>query len=1107
MDEEASQRASALSTPPPPITPEVQTERYGGPVGSQEYYKGKESTISQLPRALGESFGIHLPPPEEFDKMSRVEQIGKVGGASVAALTNFVLALPKEAAKAPFRVAYSTYRGWQSPFTGKPAAETESPEVPLLGSIPSYYRNYEDAKASGMGPLAAGLQTGSMALGDVTIAASVAETFTSAFKPRNALKPGEIVQNTTPIQSVIQDTEGILKTKRGENSSSEYYSIPKTQAAKYNGNSGNTFVKLTPASPDGSLVEMSIIQTKKGPVDRINTFFGINKNVTEGKFGPEQKIYSQVVEAKPGVNAPPDLVVAPEAGAQIAPIPPAPLKGQANKPILPEQITNLSTIGKVNGLERDLQMGMIDALTGKKSVSELTQEEYVNVAQTMARLNGATQFAPEATGFGTALQSYVSPTRYWTRSVEEKTGLPVHQAHNRIETAARLSKVSEQAQLGELMSDPIIKKYANSKFAEERRLVRAYREGNTSAITDNSTLTPEVKSELIQAAGIFDKYYAKVGPDVGVPVDVFIENYSPHVADIGGKFQLYKEEGLIPGQSTFFAKEKRAGSLSTLIDDEWALAEIYTRGGYKAKYYDPIFKDINSWSDKMPPEIKNRFSSYVQEKLGYAGDFEKVLDSVATTFNKKYGWNLPPDTARVMTNQAMNTMYSSAMSQPVTWVRNAFQYPTMGYAYWGPKFMGDAMKIANSKAGMEEFLKSGFSVDLGVPFGEELAKDLSGTGRLSNAYREGTQAVLKPNSVVENRNRASMYFQTKYIFEDAVSRYNSGKITWPQVESELGLPKMNKIDANEIRQALVSGDMKTAFESLARTSIDDTQFPYRRGESMRVSYGMAGHIGTAFMQWPVEYTHTLGKWLATGQTDKMIRLMGSTSVILRTFKDQYGIDFSKSFGINAIKSLTSPLLEGGSPAVKFVNESSQALYSWVDQNDEELQKHQDELMRQARLAIPAGLEGVNALNAYKAWKEGPDSEGLYAIRNSNGTLNYMAPFKDVFWQSMGFPPVQKVENLDLQKSMSGDKFDYTRAKRKVIELYQDGLNLEEAQGPGAGKKYLDEATQLIEEYANKGLDLSPNQRDFDKYYIPATQRTYQALPEGLKAKFSPQVFK
>lgn len=1143
LSEEAENRAADLTTPPPPLTEEEQTKKYGGPVGSEAYYLYKSGEVPDvgpsqtsqstaptarvIPRGfvreVGSALGIHLPESEVFDRMGRVEQIGRVGGATATALVHLALAFPKEIVKGILRTGYTTYRGWQAPFTGKPVTEEKSPEIPLLGAIPSMYRTYEDAKASGMGPLAAGLQAGSMTLADATIFAAVGETFASAFRPRRPLKPGEMMQNTAPIQAVIEETEGILRAKRGADSPSEYYSIPQTQAQKYGGHSGNTFVKLTPASPDGTLVELSIVQTKKGPVDRINTFFGINKNVTAGKYGSEQKIYSQVVEMEKvpeflgAVQALPETVVVPEAGTQIAPIPPAPLKGRANKPIDGDEIRNLATIGKVNGLERDLQVGVIKALTGKDTVSELTHAEYVNVAQTISRLNGASKFAPEATGFGTWVQSYVSPTRYWTRNVEERTGLPVHQAHNRIETGARLAKISEQTARGELYSHPVIEKYSAAKYAEERRLVRAYREGDTGAIDNNPSLSPEVKAELKEAAGIFDEFYAKVGPDVNVPVDIFIENYSPHISDIGGKFQLYKEEGLIPGQASFFAKQKRTGSLSPLIDDEWALADIYARAGYKAKYYDPIFKDINLWIDQAPRHIRKRFASYVQEKLGYAGEFEKGLDAVATSLNNRFGLNLPPDTARVLTNQAMNTMYSSAMSQPATWVRNAFQYPTMGYAYWGPKFMPDAIKTANTKAGMKEFLDSGFSVDLGVPFGEELAQTAL-PGKINNAYRTGTQSILKPNSVVENYNRASMYFQTKFIFEDTIARYNSGKITWQQVETELGLPRMNKIDANEIRKALVEGDMKGAFESLARSAIDDTQFPYRRGESMKLSYGMAGHIGTAFMQWPVEYTHTLTKWVATGQVDRVVRLLGSTSVIIRTFRDQFGIDFSSSFatleGANPLESLTrpivgltSPFLQGGAPATKFIFESQQALYDWVSQNEEDLQKHQDELMRQARLAIPGGLQGQNMLNFYKAWEAGPNEEGLYAVKNSNGTLNYYAPFKDVFWGAMGFPATEKVANRELQREMSGDKFDYTRAKRRVVELFQDGMALEEAKGPGAGAKYIEEATAIIEEYANKGLDVSPDERSFDKYYIPATERTYQALPDGLKAKFAPRVFK
>lgn len=765
----------------------------------------------------------------------------------------------------------------------------------------------------------------------------------------------------------------------------------------------------------------------------------------------------------------------------IASISPKPLKGFEKKSITNEQLANLDLISTTNGVAPGLRDAVVRTLTGKQVIGELTQADYVNVAQTLARLSNSEKFS--STFASPFFSRYISPTRHWTRSIEEKTGIPIYSdGYIPMETAQRLAKVSEQTQLGKLWEDPIIKKYAKPGFAEERRLVRAYREGNTVAVTDNAALDAATKTELISAAKIFDDYYNKIGPDVGVPVDIFLDQYSPNIFDIGGKFQLYKSTSDMPKQAGFFAKEKRQGSLAILVDDEWALAVIYTRAGYKAKYSDPVLKRINDFYDKMPPEVQSSFKSYVQEKLGYAGEVERALDSISVKLNNKLGLNLPPDIGRRFTNQAMNTMYSSAMSQPATWLRNSFQYPMMGYAYLGPKFAGSAIKKALSKEGMEEFMKSGFNVDLGVPFGEELAQEVNTAGRISNAYKNVTQGVLKPNSIVEAQNRSIVYHQSKMIFEDAISKYNSGKIRWEQVEKELDFNGLRATDRNLIRQDLVSGNMKGAFEKYVQNVIDDTQFPYRRGAEMRLSYGAAGHLGTAFMQWPNEYLHTLSGWAKTGQFDKLIRWWGVTSLITRTFKEEFGWDFSKSFFLGPLGSL-SP-----APLFKVASEGLTALSNWMNDNEEALEVNKDNLAKQLKLTYPAGVEAGNIQNFFKSYNAGPIGPGgTYPVYDLGGRLKYYGSFKDIFWQAMGMPTIEKTQVNELQKEMINAKFNYTQAKSKVLEYYQQ-------------EKY-DQANDLIQQY---GIKLSP--ADFDKYYIPLTQRTYDSLPATLKAQFAPKVY-
>lgn len=1052
-----------------PVSPEVQQKRLE--------FQAAHPYATFFPRAVASSFGLQFPDDNTWDTLPAASKAAYIGVGATLATKNFVTSIPKEIAKTPFRIAGSILAGADQLITGRSAADAPVTKIPLLGAVPNYFQSYKEAKDSGIGKYTALLLTGSGALADAVISYDIARAVTSSFRPRGKLAEGETIKNTGPIQQSIVENKMVRKI----DSSSEYYTMPKTVAKENGGNPGNTFLKITPAGSDS--IEVAVVQTRTGPIQRtIDTVkgkAGVKTNIYDGAFGKEVKLKSEIVKIGQVTQS---SVTAADAPGVIASIPPRPLKGFENKVITDNQVQHLFDISKVNGIDPVVQDTVTRTLTGKRVLGELSQKDYVDVAQTLARLNGSGKYIADARGILPDIESYASPTRYWMREVEGRTGVPVYtDGYYAMENAARLAKISESANLGQLLDDPIIQKYMSPKFIEERRLVRAYREGNTEAIIGNTKLTAEVKGDLIKAAKIFDDYYAKVGPDVGVPVDIFLNQYSPHISDIGGKFQLYKGDAGLPAKAGFFAKEKRTGSLATLIDDEWSLAEIYTRAGYKAKYYDPIFKRMNEYHGQLTPEAQKRFTSYVQEKLGYAGQFEKFMDSVSDTMNKKFGWNLPPDMARVANNQIMNTMYSSAMSQPATWMRNAFQYPTLGYSYWGGKFMGPAIKRAWSKEGIDEFLKSGMNVDLGVPFGEELTKTATAAGRVSTGYRGVTQSILKPNAFVEVRNRASMYFQTKMIFDDAVSRYNAGKITWAQAEKELGVNTLNVADQNIVRNSLVKGDLKAAFENIVTNALDDTQFPYRRGASSKFSYGMLGHDLMAFTQWPTEYIHTAGKWLATGQMDKLLRLFASSVTITNAMKESAGFDFSRSFGLQPLTNLSL------SPIAKTVSSGLSAIYNFVQGNEQALEENLRVLSQEKKLAFPAGLEISNLKNMMKSLNAGPNNAGEYPVYRSDGSLYYYAPFRDIFWMGMGFPTIEKVRQADLQTRAKKEQRSYSNLKKQVLELYQEG-------------RY-EEANNIMVEN-----QIQISSADFMKYYIPLNQRTFQGLPASLKQKFINDVY-
>ncbi len=1207
------------------ISPEKQTSRFGGEVGSPEYYKYKsEHPYTQfLPKQVAGAFGIPLPKDEEWDTMSRANQALYLGALGTTAVAKMFTELPKEIVKAPVRLGLSLYQPWSKLAKGEDIStealgKEKVTRVPLLGEVPTYWQSYDEAINSGAGPLGATLMSASTALGDISIAGATAEALVKGLQPRSVIKKGQVVKNTGPIQNaLVTSQEGLMKGVVKRESASEYYRIPKTTAKELGGNTNNTFLKITPAGADS--VEVAVVQMRNGlvpkTIDYVKNKLGNVESTYAGDFGPETKLQSQIVQlpktaqpetfyhgttiegaaniqnngfkiinegmnrgngislstdksvaqvfseksGAPGkvfdVNLSPNTRLIPadefiamknsiaektgfdtatqktqdlfksqgfdgidfrgkgnipdamknevriwnpekiqmnqtsisEEAAQkvLSSIPPKALKGFENKAITSDQIGNLNLIGRVNGVDPGIQDAVMRTITGKKAVGELTQAEYVKTAQTLASFNELGKYAPDA-GAVNIFSQYGSPQRYWMRTYEEKTGMPLYtDAYVPMEEAVRLRDVFRDSYRNEARD--IFGKYAGQGFAEERRLIKNYMEGDTAAVTGNSTLTPETKADLIKIADQMRPLYDKLGSQFGVPTDVFLKDYQPHIQDMGGIYQLYKSGQDIPKSLEFFSKFKRKGSINVQIDDSLALFDIYTNAGSNSLFLNPVLDRVGALGSKLPDTLKGSLRSYVQEKLGYAGQAEEYLNKVGENINKKLGTNLPPDVIRQVTQLYMDSTYAGAMGlNPGTVFRNSLQYDLLAYPRLGPDFYKSALDMALTKEGMAEVRNAGFLVGTGEPYGQALTQDVNILGKAGNLYRKGAQATLQPFSVVESFNRARTYWQTKLQFNDALEKYNSGKLTWSQFEDKLKFYELNKADQNIIRQRLIAGDVKGAFENLVRDIIDETQFPYRKAASSKITYGLLGRLGTQFQQWNIEFVHTLGKWVgqaAKGHPENLIRFAASSYAIQRSLEEAMGFDFTRSVATGPFSANLSPAIKTGIDILNTVN-------AWKQGNAQTLNDSADSIVKTMKsLGVPAGVE-IQKWNSFlQSYNKGPvGPNGQYGVYDQRGRLQYYTDFQDIFWQMWGFPTTQSEQYRAQVSDLKNASFNYSQQKQKVLELYQQ-------------EKY-DEANELINEY---GIKIGPN--DFDAYYIPYTDRAFQALPNTLKGQFAPQLYK
>lgn len=1072
------------------ISEEEQIKKFGGAVGSPEYWAYKEThpVSSTLPMQLGSAVGMEFPEYTTWDKMPTTDKIGYTLAQGAGAAFKMVVGLPAAIVKAPINLATNAYLSW-SEFakTGKVPSATElaqkpTPDIPVLGTIPNYYKNadeiYNQAKAAGRSEAVARITAGLGTVGQIAGDTFILDAIAGSLKPRMKLTEGETVKVTDPIKSALQkDKDKITGVIKKKDSINEYYSIPQTIAKeKYGGTSQNTFMKISPAGADS--YEVSIVKLQGG-LQKFGSYlknkFGLpNSKITQGDLGSEIKLRSEVIKV-PKIS---DSKII--EGEQIAAIPPKALPGFENKQITVDQIKNVELISQVNGVEPELAQSVVRTLTGKKSLGELTQKEYVDVAQSMGLLGKTTeQGVPIVNPFN----RYFSPPRNWMTRQEEISGIPIYsEIYVPMEEGMKLKSITENNLIEQ--ANQIHGKYAGVGYAGERRLIKSYMEGDKAAILENTTISPQVKTDLIKIADEMRKWYNTTGPILGVPVEAFLKGeYQPHISELGGIFSLYKQGSEIPKEISFFAKEKRSGSVNIQVDDSLALAQIYTRSGAKKKFLDSAVKRTNDLYKDLPAPLQESVKSYVLEKLGYADETTRWLNTAAETLNKKMGLNLPPDAARQMFNIGMSTAAAGGLSSPATWFRQTFQYPLFVMTRIGSKFSGDAVLKGLSKAGYKEAANAGFLIDTVNAYGESLAQEGTMLGKAGNVYKNVTQAMISPNSMSDNAVRSITYHQVKMQFEDAIARYNAGKITWDGLEKDLDFKALSIPDRNIIRERLINGDIKGAENNLIRVIIDETSFPYRKGASARITYGLTGSTATFLGKWNLEFLNTAGRYIRTGQWDKFVRYIGASSALVNTLKSTTNFDFSRSVYLGPV-SADLP------PTVKTAVDFTELLSNIKQQNIEEIENNKYEIVKTLKtFGIPGGVDIKNLNNFWRAYNKGPvGPNGEYATVDEQGRIGYYATFPDLFWQLFGMPTVAKTESANLKKEILNDKFKYSQLKKDVLKLYRE-------------EKY-DEANQIIGEY---GIQLSPS--DLDQYYIPFSQRLYDSLPPMLKAKFAPRIFK
>lgn len=1101
------------------------------PVEPKQYQPGLLGY--SLPNALG--FG--LPDPATFQAMNAEQKtLAYANGATNATkklLGGLVSSVPQgiggilatgiEGAEAMYQGAKQSIQQGKliSPqaafnaaqpaqFGGKSNAHVSVPLGPF-GSAPSWFKTYDDAVGQGASPLAASLLTGGTAIGDATIATGITESFGNLMKPKPT-SVGQPVTDIQPIkQAIVSDGGKVKFSQIDPNTPNEYYNASPAVAKQYGGNPGNIKIKLSPVG-DGTM-EASIVRLTSDTSIK-SKIFGKEAAPSDFNGMSETKLFSQKVplssqaqtdlgtsamevpkppssivpltpeeSAARGVPVPPEETPPPigrDAVNQIA-IPKKVLPGTENLPITADQMSTLDEISKVNGLGDNVKIGITHALTGKTALGDLTNAEFVKVATQLGSLNKAEMYSPTL-GMNNIAADWLQRRDSYFNSIQERTGIPTGDMYIRMENAQRAAKIATETNSAAVHD--LYGKYWNDPQAGD--LVNAYKGGNKAAITDNASLSPEEKADLVKIADASTALQAKMAVQYNLPEANFLENYSSHIQDRGGSVTQYSKPDEFPTGSNFFAKQKRTGSLTPLLTDDRAIMGIYNHAGAKATFMPDALKFAKSVYDSADPQYQPAIKAYADAMAGNAGVAERTLNNVAGQINQKLGWNLPPDAARKFVQLGMDTSYSMTMGvNPSTYLRQVLSNPTYVYAENGAVGLGDAMMsyFKDPAAATAEVQARGFRVRTADPYGTALADD-STFGKIGTQYRNLTAATLAPMNVVDTFGRYLMMKSSDLKFNTAIDLYNSGKLNWAQTENALGFDGLSTVDQNEIRQQLVAGNRQAAMDHLARVSIDDTQGTYRPNTLGRVNDGALGKPLSQFSTYAQNYVNMVSKWVKYGQWDKVVRLIGTQATMYNTMLHQFGLDYSGSVGAN-------PALPNPSPTVSMAANTWQLALALKNNSQTDINTNAGTIVQTLKSVGYPGVEPNRIAQFISIYNKGPNAQGLYQVQSGSGKENYGETFSDLLFGTLfGFPVADKANATNVANDEYNAGVNWTNTQQSILQKI--------GQGDTAGAESL---------MKSSGVTISGTQLQsyLSEQNIPLTLRLLKQLPKALQPEFAKQV--
>jgi len=811
---------------------------------------------------------------------------------------------------------------------------------------------------------------------------------------------------------------------------------------------------------------------------------------------------------------PPKADVIPEP-KEITSIMRKPLVGQGEKIAKKSQTDEVKYLQEQRGFGDEDLFALSKMFNGKVNLNELTQDELFTISEAMRGvappvkgLRGEDPFdLPDIGGVGSTLglnKSFTTQVRRWAADFEleaMKRGLhyPVmSEVILPIEVGRRASE-SAFIRFNDYLLYKVYGKYAKPKYIEERRLIEAYRRGELDAISKNKTITEAVKADITKIAESEKVWLEKARTDpAGVISETYKGIYSPELRAEGGPSIRYKGEELQKDLTAFY-KFKREGSTYPLLDDSLTTMQIYAHRFYEMKFFKPAYNHATQKVvPNLPPEAKKAIIDYLQEKTGYKDSTYKAVQKYGEALSNKTNGMVSPNFLMGSVDLVSKNMFFSALINAMAGVRNSFQVMFMTIPDMGWKYGIEGMTKALDPREWRRARQRGLLTGTGTEYGTEAVKIKSGgikglVGRTAELYSDTQEWAMKVvQGTGDSYGRVSATIANENRFFDNLTALNEGKITMKEFEKGIDLASYDTITQQEIRKLIAKGDKKSldlADEIQTMMLLDRQHFPYRPGTQTRMHYGMRGREGLKFSQWIWEYTAVVSDWMKRGQWDKVVRLLGVSSLLNNTFKEAYGIDTTKwnllgPFGGMPVGPIANLLMETGG-LIKDVMYQNKAGINEDWRNITNIA-----LLSGGIVTSPVVIPKLRAFKESIQRREAgvipiPDPKKPFSIISSTGKHMIWVDFSDLLLKTFGFP-------LSSQKEMSEKinvtQLDQANRDKKTDEAVRYFVNTGDFEG-------------MMEKIIKMEIPMPNMKSKLKSYGVDLDQRLYEGLPMDLKIKY------